>query len=90
MIGVLDIKRDIANAVTMLLDVLSGRMIRRERRRQNKVNIVLPHQVARRLTITGLKSGISVTRKSERLAVIKLRLLGIADVKLDVVYFLQS
>ena len=68
--------------------MLCRRMLRRERRRQNEIDIDLPHQVTRRLAISRLKTRISRPRKPERLAIIKLRLLGIADVKLDVMYLL--
>ena len=38
-IGVLDLKRNVPNAVAVLLDVLGGRMLRDERRRQNKIDV---------------------------------------------------
>ena len=35
-IGVLDVERDIANAVAVLLDMFGRRMLRRQRRRQHE------------------------------------------------------
>ena len=87
-IGIFDLKRDVADAVAVLLDVLGCRMLRRKRRRQDKIDAILPQQITRRLAIAGLKPRIRRTRKPERLAVIKLRLLCVADVKLNVMYLL--
>src|SRR5664279_5521799 len=88
LIGVLDIKRNIANPVAMLLDMLRRWMLRRKRRRQDEIDIRLPHQIARHLTITRFQPGIPGPRETKRLSVIKLRLLCITDVKLNVMYLL--
>jgi len=86
MIGVLDLKRDIANTVAMLLDMFSRRMLRVQRRCQDKIDPVLPHQIACHLAIACLKPPIGGARKPKGLPVIKLRLLRIADVKLNMMY----
>src|SRR5580765_9065477 len=89
-VGILNQNCDIVDAVAVLLDVLRAGMIRRHRRRQYEIDISLPHQITRHFAVTRLKSHIPGPRKPERLAVIKLRLLCIADVKLDVMYFFKA
>ena len=89
MVGILYQKCDVLNAVAVLFDMLGGRVFRRERRGQNKIDIDLTHQVTRCLAIAGLEAGISHTRKPERLAIVKLGLLCVADVKLDVMYLFK-
>jgi len=75
-----------AHAVAMLLDMFGCRVFGRERRCQHEIDAVLPHQIASRFAISRLKPRIRRSRKPERLAVIKLGLLRIADVKLNVMY----
>ncbi len=89
-IGILDQKRDVLDTVAVLFDVFRGRMLRPHRRRQNKVDIALTHHIACRFAVAGLKPGVSMPRKPESLAVVKLSLLRVTDVKLDVVYLLQA
>jgi len=85
---VFDLKRDIADAVAVLLDVLGGRVLRHKRRRQHKIDAVLPEHVARHLAVARLKPAISKAGKPKSLAVIKLRLLRVTNVKLNVMYLL--
>ena len=89
-IGIFNQKRNIAHTVAVLLDMFSRRMFGIQRCRQNKINAILPQNITRRFAVARFQSRIRDTRKPERLAIIKLRLLRIADVKLDVMYFFQT
>jgi hypothetical protein len=90
MIGVLDLKGDIAHTVAVHFDMFGCGMLGIERRRQYKVDPILFHQVTRYLTITRFKPSVGRPRKSKSFAVVKLRLLRIADVELNVMYLFQS
>ena len=89
-IRIFDLKRDVAHTVTVLFDMFGGRMVRMQRGRQYEIDVVLLQQIARRLAIPRLQTGVRRPRKAESLSVIKLRLLCIADVKLNVVNFLEA
>ena len=86
-VGVFDVKSDVAHAVAVLFDMLGGVMFGRQWRSQNEIDAVLPQHVTRRFPISRFQAGISRPRKAERFAIIKFGLLGVANVKFDVVYF---
>ena len=88
MVCILDLKCDIADAVAVLLDVFGGRVLRHKRRRQHKIDAVLLKNVTRHLAVARLKPAIGKAGKPKSLAVIKLRLLRIPNVKLNVMYLL--
>ena len=83
-VRVLNQERDIVHAIAVLLDVFGSRMLRRQRRCQNKIDPILPQSIARHLTVAGLQPHISRPRKPESLAIIKLRLLSVPYVKFNV------
>src|SRR5687767_15766455 len=89
MIGILDLERDVTHAVAVQLDMLRSRMLRMQRRRQYEIHPVLPHEIARRLPVTCFQSGIGSTGEAEGFSIVELGLLRIADVELDMVYFLK-
>jgi hypothetical protein len=59
----------------------------RKRRGQNKIDSILPHHIRSRLAVARFESRIRRPRKAERFTIVKFGLLGIADIKLDVMYF---
>ena len=69
--------------------MLGRRVIGVHRRRQDEIDIHLTHQVTRHIAFAGLEPAIAGTRKPKSLAIIKLRLFCIANVKLDVMYPLE-
>ena len=82
-IGIIDFKRDIANAVAVFLYVLRGGIIRGHRRRQNKIRLALTQNIGSLLTLPRFQSAIGGLREAETLAVIIGRLPGVADPEFD-------
>src|SRR6185295_12907932 len=69
----------------MLMDVIGSRMSCSQRCGQNKRDLVLPNHVAGALSHTGFRSAVGHRLKTERALIKMRRLLGVTDVKLDVI-----
>src|SRR5207245_4160699 len=60
-------------------------MFRANRRGQSKRDLVLPHHITGAISHAGFRSAIGYRLKTERALVKMRRLLGVTDVKLDVI-----
>src|SRR5881275_2390217 len=65
--------------------MVGDRMTRPQRRGQDKSQFILTDRVARPILRSRFRSGISETLKTERCLVVMRRLLGVTDIKLDVI-----
>src|SRR5260370_11182441 len=73
----------------MLVDVVGDRIIRPDGSSQEQGQLVLPNRIAGAIFRPGFRSGISQALKPERSLVEMRRLLGVPDIKLDVVSSLE-
>src|SRR5437867_12413983 len=69
----------------MFMDVIGGRMSCSQRRAQNKRDLILLHHVTGAFSHAGFRSAIGHWLKTERALIKMRRLLGVPDVKLDVI-----
>ena len=69
----------------MFENMIGNWMFRPNRRGQNKRDLVLPNHIAGALSHAGFRSAVGYRLKTERALVKMRRLLGVADVKLDVI-----
>jgi hypothetical protein len=88
-VGVLHVKRDVAHAVAVALDVLGSRVLRRERRGQHEADLALAEEVGRPVAQARLEAGVGCLREAVRLAVEVRGLPGIADPEFHVVDALE-
>src|SRR5580658_2155034 len=84
-VGVVYFQRDIAHAVAMFADMLSGRIVGRDRRGQNEIRLALAHGIRSALTLARFQSAVGNLRKAEPLAVKVGCLPGVANEEFDVV-----
>src|SRR5215470_3117239 len=77
------------HAVAMSVMVITDMMIRPHRRGQHKRDLVLPDRVARPISHAGLRPRVCEALKSKGRFVKMCRLLGVADIKLDVIGTVQ-
>src|SRR4030095_8287704 len=73
------------HAVAVLKNVIRNCMLRPKRCSQNECDLVLPDHIAGALSHTGFRSAISHRLKTERTLIKMRRLLGVTDVKFDVI-----
>src|SRR5262245_13611853 len=73
----------------MLKNVIGNCMLRAKRCGQDKRDLILPDHVAGALAHAGLRSAVGYRLKTERALIKMRRLLGVADVKLDVICAFQ-
>lgn len=85
-VGIFNLKCNIPNAVAMQLYVIRGGVFGPKRRCKDKIYAPLPEHVTRGLAIISLQPRICHPRKPKRLAIIKFRLLRIANIKLNMMY----
>src|SRR5262249_30064524 len=83
--GILHFQRDRFHAVAMLKNVIGNYMFRAKRCGQNKRDLILPDYIAGALSHAGFGSAIGHRLKTERALIKMRRLLGVTDVKLDVI-----
>ena len=83
--GVGHLKRDDADAVAVLAHVLGDRMVRTQRGREHQPDVALLQHVGGRVAIPGLETAIGRRGEAEGRRVKGGRLLGVADVELEVV-----
>ena len=86
---VLHFQRDHFHAVTMFENMIGNRMFRPNRRGQNKRDLVLPHHITGAISHAGFRSAVGHRLKTERALVKMRRLLGVTDVKFDVICTLE-
>src|SRR5437867_6301878 len=73
----------------MFMDVIGGRMSCSQRRAQNKRDLILLHYVTGAFSHASFRSAIGHRLKTERALIKMRRLLGVTDVKLDVICALK-
>src|SRR5437016_12843919 len=77
------------HAVAMFESVTGDWMVRPNRCRQNKRDLVLPYRVTGAISDAGFRSAVGEWLKTERALIKMRRLLGVADIKFDVISSLQ-
>ena len=82
---VLNCQRKHFHAVAMFVMVVCDRMIRPQRRGQDKGQLVLTDRIARPILHSRFRSWIGKALKTKRGLIKMRRLLGVTDVKLDVI-----
>src|SRR5205807_10636630 len=84
-----DPQRQRLDAVAMFVDMIGDRIIRPDGSSQEQGQLVLPNRVARPIFYSRFRPGIRQALKPKRGLVKMRRLLGIPDVKLDVISALE-
>jgi hypothetical protein len=88
-VGVLDLQRDVVNAVAMFSDVLRRLVTRVQRRGDDESNLSLRQDIRRHIAIPRLQSAVPELREAERLPIEIRRLLRVACPELHVMDALQ-
>ncbi len=83
--GVFHLQRDRLDAVTVFGDVIGDRIVRLERRGENKCQFVLANGVARSIFRSRFRPGIGERLKTKSRFVKVRRLFGVADIEFDVI-----
>ena len=87
--GIVHPQSDLANTITMQLDVLGDGALGLERRGENEADFILLEHVGRLIARAGFGSAIGHQAHAERSAIVIRGLLGIADVKLHEIRAVQ-
>lgn len=89
LLGVRHPEGHIFHAIAVQRDMLRDRMVAVDRRGEDQPNVALLHNVGDPIADAGFWSGVGREREAKRAAIKVRGLLGVADVKLDIVDALQ-